>query len=153
MSLEGKKAPEFNLVGSDGKEHGLKQYAGKTVVVYFYPKDNTPGCTKEACGFRNNYKELTDKGVVVLGVSKDSIAAHSKFITNYALPFVLLSDPDCTMMQAYEAYGEKVMCGKKSLGTIRSTVIVGPDGIVKKQWTKIAKAEQHPDQVLEYLRG
>ena len=153
MALEGKKAPEFSLVGSDGSQHTLKQYAGKTVVIYFYPKDNTPGCTKEACGFRDNYKELTDNGIVVLGVSKDSLTAHSKFITNYTLAFVLLSDPDCSMMQAYEAFGEKVMCGRKTTGTIRSTVIVGPDGIVKKQWAKVAKAEQHPDQVLAYLRG
>lgn len=153
MTLEGKKAPGFSLEGSDGAQHTLKQYAGKTVVIYFYPKDNTPGCTKEACGFRDNYKELTDNGVVVLGVSKDSLTAHSKFITNYTLPFVLLSDPDSSMMQAYEAFGEKVMCGKKTIGTIRSTVIVGADGIVKKQWAKVAKAEQHPDQVLEYLRG
>ena len=153
MSLEGEKAPGFLLEGSDGKQHDLKQYAGKTVVIYFYPKDNTPGCTREACGFRDNYKELTDKGIIVLGVSKDGIAAHRKFITNYSLPFVLLSDPDFSMMKAYEAYGEKVMCGKKSLGTIRSTVIVGADGIVKKQWAKVAKAEQHPDQVLEYLRS
>jgi peroxiredoxin Q/BCP len=153
MSLEGKKAPDFLLEGSDAQQHALKQYAGKTVVIYFYPKDNTPGCTKEACGFRDNYKELTDSGVVVLGVSKDSIAAHSKFITNYSLPFVLLSDPDCSMMQAYEAYGEKVMCGKKSLGTIRSTVIIAPDGTVRKHWAKIAKAELHPDQGVAFLRG
>lgn len=152
MSLEGKKAPRFSLEGSDGKQHTLEQYAGKTVVIYFYPKDNTPGCTKEACGFREHYKELTDKGVIVLGVSKDSIAAHGKFITNYGLPFVLLSDPDCSMMQAYEAFGEKVSCGKKTVGTIRSTVIVGPDGVVEKQWAKVAKAEQHPDQVLSYIR-
>ena len=153
MSLEGEKAPGFLLEGSDGKQHTLKQYAGKTVVIYFYPKDNTPGCTKEACGFRDNYGELADNGVVVLGVSKDSIAAHNKFITNYTLPFVLLSDPDCSMMQAYDAFGEKVTCGKKTTGTIRSTVIIGPDGIVKKQWAKVAKAEQHPAQVLEYLLG
>ena len=153
MTLERKKAPEFSLEGSDGAQHTLKQYAGKTVVIYFYPKDNTPGCTKEACGFRDNYKELTDNGVVVLGVSKDSLTAHSKFVTNYTLPFVLLSDPDCSMMQAYKAFGEKVMCGRKTTGTIRSTMIVGPDGIVKKQWAKVAKAEQHPDQVLAYLRG
>lgn len=153
MSLEGKKAPDFLLEGSDGRQHTLKQYAGKTVVVYFYPKDNTPGCTKEACGFRDNYQELMDGGVVVLGVSKDSVASHGKFISNYDLPFVLLSDPDCAMMKAYEAFGEKVMCGKVSTGTIRSTVIVGPDGVVKKQWAKVAKAEQHPDQVLAYLRG
>ena len=153
MSLEGIKAPDFTLEGSDGKQHTLRQYAGKTVVIYFYPKDNTPGCTKEACGFRDNYRELVDKSVVLLGVSKDSIAAHKKFITNYNLPFVLLSDPDTAMMQAYGAFGEKVMYGKKTTGTLRSTVIIGPDGIVKKQWAKVAKAEQHPDQVLEYLRG
>lgn len=152
MSLEGKKAPAFALEGSDGKQHSLSDYKGRTVVVYFYPKDNTPGCTKEACGFRDHYKELTDSGVVVLGISKDNLAAHNKFVINYALPFILLSDPDCSTMQAYEAYGEKVTCGKKSLGTIRSTVIIGPDGMVKKQWEKVAKAEQHPDQVLEFLR-
>jgi peroxiredoxin Q/BCP len=153
MALEGKKAPDFTLEGSDGKQHTLEQYAGKSVVIYFYPKDNTPGCTKEACGFRDHYRELAEKGIVVLGVSKDSIPAHNKFIINYNLPFVLLSDPDFKMMQAYEAFGEKVMCGKKTTGTIRSTVIIGPDGIVKKQWAKVAKADQHPDQVLEYLRG
>jgi peroxiredoxin Q/BCP len=153
MALEGKKAPGFSLEGSDGKQHSLKQYAGKTVVIYFYPKDNTPGCTKEACGFRDRYKELNDRGVVVLGVSKDSISAHNKFIINYSLPFVLLSDPDCSTMLAYEAFGEKVMCGRKTTGTVRSTVIIGPDGVVKKQWAKVAKAEQHPDQVLEYLQG
>ena len=123
------------------------------MVIYFYPKDNTPGCTKEACGFRDNYKELAASNVVVLGVSKDSIASHGKFVTGYSLPFVLLSDPDCSMMQAYEAFGEKVTCGKKTTGTIRSTVIVGPDGRVKKQWAKVAKAEQHPEQVVAYLRG
>lgn len=153
MPLEGNKAPDFSLEGSDGKKHSLNLYAGKTVVLYFYPKDNTSGCTKEACGFRDIYKELTDKGVVILGVSKDSISAHNKFVTNYRLPFVLLSDPETEMMKAYEAFGEKVMYGKKTVGTIRSTVIVGPDGIVNKQWAKVAKAEQHPEQVLEYLRG
>jgi peroxiredoxin Q/BCP len=153
MSLEGKKAPDFNLEGSDGRQHSLQDYRGKTVVIYFYPKDNTSGCTKEACGFRDNFSELASKGAVVIGVSKDSIASHGKFITNYRLPFVLLSDPDTSMMQVYGAFGEKVMYGKKTMGTIRSTVIIGPDGTVMKQWTKVAKAEQHPEQVLEYLRG
>ncbi|MDD2366773.1 MAG: peroxiredoxin [Desulfuromonadaceae bacterium] len=153
MALEGRIAPAFTLDGSDGKKHSLSDYKGKTVVIYFYPKDNTPGCTKEACGFRDNYKELADLGVVIFGVSKDSLAAHNKFVTNYSLPFLLLTDPDQTMMQLYEAYGEKVMYGKKSLGTIRSTVVVSPDGIVQKQWAKVAKAEQHPAQVLAYLRG
>ncbi len=153
MSLEGTKAPVFALEGSDGNQHSLQQYAGKTIVMYFYPRDNTPGCTKEACGFRDNYKELIDKGVVLLGVSKDSIAAHGKFISNYSLPFVLLSDPDTTVMQAYGAFGEKIMYGKKTTGTIRSTVIIGPDGIIRKHWAKVAKADQHPAQVLDYLRG
>ena len=151
MSLEGKKAPDFLLEGSDGARHTLKQYAGKTVVIYFYPKDNTPGCTKEACGFRDRFTELGASGVVLLGVSRDGMASHAKFIANHGLPFVLLSDPDCSMMQAYEAFGEKVMYGRKTTGTIRSTVIVGPDGVVKKHWAKIAKAEQHPDQVLACL--
>ena len=153
MSLEGKKAPEFSLAGSDGTQHTLAQYAGKTVVIYFYPKDSTSGCTKEACGFRDNYAGLTGNGIVVLGVSKDSISSHGKFIANYDLPFVLLSDPDCSMMKAYEAFGEKLMYGKVTTGTIRSTVIVGPDGMVVKQWAKVAKAEQHPDQVVAYLLG
>jgi len=151
--LEGKQAPEFTLAGSDGKNHSLKEYAGKTVVIYFYPRDNTPGCTKEACGFRDNYQELIERGIVLLGVSKDSLASHTKFIGLFGLPFVLLSDPDGTMMQAYGAYGEKVMYGKKTIGVIRSTVVIGPDGIVRKQWAKVAKAEQHPAQVLEFLRS
>ncbi|HEY3308178.1 MAG TPA: peroxiredoxin [Desulfuromonadaceae bacterium] len=151
MSLEGKKAPGFSLEGSDGQQHALQDYLGKTVVIYFYPKDSTPGCTKEACGFRDSYSELLKRGVVLFGISKDSLGSHGKFITNHNLPFVLLSDPDNAMMQAYQAYGEKVMCGKKTTGTIRSTVIVGPDGIVKKHWTKVAKAELHPAEVLEFL--
>jgi peroxiredoxin Q/BCP len=152
MSLEGKQAPAFTLEGSDGKQHTLAEYAGKTVVLYFYPKDNTPGCTKEACGFRDNLSKLTDIYIVLFGISKDSIASHNKFISAFELPFVLLTDPDTTMMQAYGAYGEKVACGKTTIGIIRSTVVIGPDGIVKKQWPKVAKAEQHPAQVLEYLK-
>lgn len=151
MSLEGKKAPDFTLEGSDGKQHSLSEYAGKTIIIYFYPKDNTPGCTKEACGFRDNHGKLRAHDIVVLGVSKDSIASHNKFISALGLPFVLLSDPETTMMQAYGAFGEKVACGRKTVGIIRSTVVIGADGIVKKQWPKVAKAEQHPAQVLDYL--
>ena len=152
MSLEGKKAPAFDLEGSDGKRHTLGEYAGKTVVIYFYPKDNTPGCTKEACAFRDLHKTLLDRHVVLLGVSKDSLKSHDKFIKDFGLPFVLLSDPETAMMQAYGAYGEKVQYGKKGMGTIRSTVIVGPDGIVAKHWTKVAKAEEHPAAVMEFLQ-
>ena len=153
MLLTGKKAPDFSLEGSDGRQHSLRDYSGKTVVIYFYPKDNTPGCTKEACGFRDRNRELMEKGVVLLGVSKDSIASHNRFIDAFSLPFVLLSDPETSMMQAYGAFGEKISYGKKSMGTIRSTVIIGPDGVVKKQWPKVAKAEQHPAEVLEYLQS
>lgn len=151
MSLEGKQAPAFELVGSDGRKHTLTEYTGKTVIIYFYPRDNTPGCTKEACGFRDLSPALTGLNAVVLGVSKDSLKSHDKFIRDFGLPFVLLSDPDCSMMTAYEAFGEKVMYGKQTLGTIRSTVIVGPDGFVKKHWTSVKKADAHPADVLAWL--
>jgi len=153
VSLEGKMAPDFTLEGSDGKQHALRDCAGKTVIIYFYPKDNTPGCTKEACGFRDGYGELLKRGILLFGVSRDSRTSHNRFIGDFNLPFVLLSDPDTSMMQAYGAFGEKVMYGKKSTGTIRSTVIIGPDGIVKKQWGKVAKADQHPAEVLEYIQS
>jgi peroxiredoxin Q/BCP len=150
-TLEGKKAPAFELAGSDGKAHTLQEYAGKTVVIYFYPRDNTPGCTKEACAFRDLKPRLDGMGVVLLGVSKDSMKSHDKFVADFGLPFTLLSDPDATMMTAYGAYGEKMMYGKQTVGVIRSTVVVGPDGKVVKHWPKVAKAETHPDEVLGYL--
>jgi peroxiredoxin Q/BCP len=151
-SLEGKKAPDFELVGSDGKKHELRDYSGKTVVIYFYPKDNTPGCTKEACSFRDLHQDLQKMEVVLLGVSKDSLKSHDKFIRDFGLSFVLLSDPDAKMMQAYGAFGEKVMYGKKTMGTIRSTVVVGPDGMVVKHWQTVKKAEEHPAVVVDFLR-
>jgi len=152
-SLEGKRAPAFTLEGSDGKKHSLKDYAGKKVVIYFYPKDNTPGCTKEACGFRDLNKQITDINTVVLGVSKDSLASHDKFIDQFELPFVLLSDPDTKMMQKYGAWGEKVLYGKTSIGCIRSTVIIDEKGKIIKHWRKVPKAEAHPQKVLEYLQS
>ncbi len=153
MTLEGKTAPVFSLVASDGSQHSLSDYAGKTVIIYFYPRDNTPGCTKEACGFRDIQPLLDTMNVVVLGVSKDSLKSHDKFIRDFGLPFLLLSDPDLTMMQAYGAYGEKVMYGKPVQGVLRSTVVVDQDGIVRKHWAKVAKAEQHPAEVLTYLQS
>ncbi len=152
-SLEGKNAPSFELEGSDGTKHALQDYAGKTVIIYFYPKDNTPGCTKEACGFRDVHQQLLDMDAVLLGVSRDSLKSHDKFISDFGLPFKLLSDPEAKMMEAYGAYGEKVMYGKKSMGTIRSTVIVGPDGMVVKHWPTVKKAEEHPAEVVAFLRG
>lgn len=152
-SLERKKAPAFTLEGSDGKKHSIKDYIGKTVVIYFYPKDNTPGCTKESCGFRDLNKDLAGLNAVVLGVSKDSLKSHDKFITDFQLPFVLLSDPDTKMMENYGAYGQKVLYGKISLGTIRSTVIIDESGKVIKHWRKVPKADIHPQKVLEFLQN
>ena len=152
MSLEGKQAPAFELAGSDGKSHALKDYAGQTVVIYFYPKDNTPGCTKEACRFGELKPQLDGMGVVLLGISKDSMKSHDKFIADFRLPFVLLSDPGLEMIKAYGAYGEKVKCGVTSMGIIRSTVVIDPVGKVVKQWPKVAKAGAHPDEVLEFLQ-
>ena len=154
MAIEvGKNAPAFTLEGSDGKKHSLKDYAGRTVILYFYPKDNTPGCTKEACGFRDLQPKLKDLNAVVLGVSKDSLASHDKFIGLFDLPFVLLSDPDTKVMQKYCAYGEKMHYGKLITGTIRTTTIIGPDGKVSKHWKKVPKAEDHPQKVLEFLEA
>ena len=152
-SLEGKKAPAFTLEGSDGKKHSIKDYTGKKVVLYFYPRDNTPGCTKESCGFRDLNSEIQGLNTVVLGVSKDSLKSHDKFIADFNLPFVLLSDPDTEMMQKYGAFGEKVLYGKTSIGTIRSTVIVNEEGDVIKHWRKVPKADAHPQKVLEFIQG
>ena len=151
--LEGRKAPAFNLEGNDGKKHSLEDYRGKTVVLYFYPKDDTPGCTKEACGFRDLGTSLKKSNAVVLGVSKDSIASHKKFANKYKLPFTLLSDPQLEVMKKYGAFGEKVMYGKTVEGTIRSTVVIGPKGEVIKHWPTVKKAEDHPEEVLAYLKA
>jgi peroxiredoxin Q/BCP len=152
-SLEGKKAPAFSLEGNDGKKHSLDDYKGKTVVLYFYPKDDTPGCTKEACGFRDQTAALKKAGVVVLGVSKDSVESHKKFAAKYKLAFPLLSDPNAEVMKKYGAFGKKMMYGKEVQGTIRSTVVVGPKGEVVKHWATVKKAEAHPDEVLQFLKS
>jgi peroxiredoxin Q/BCP len=153
MSLTGKTAPDFDLEGSDGKRHKLSDYRGKRVVIYFYPKDNTPGCTKEACGFRDLKTQVDTLDVVVFGISKDSLKSHDKFIKDFGLNFILLSDPDTTVMLAYGAYGEKVMYGKKCMGIIRSTAVIGADGTVMKHWPKVAKAETHPEEVITWLKA
>jgi peroxiredoxin Q/BCP len=150
---EGKKAPAFTLADAKGKEITLRDFAGRNVILYFYPKDDTPGCTKEACGFRDGWSELKKLGAVVLGVSADGAASHEKFAAKYKLPFPLLSDPDRKVMTAYGAYGEKVMYGKKVVGVIRSTVWIGPDGKVRKHWARVREAATHPEQVLEALRA
>jgi peroxiredoxin Q/BCP len=151
--VEGKAAPAFTLTDQDGKKVTLADLGGRDVILYFYPKDDTPGCTKEACGFRDAWKELVKSKVAVLGVSGDGAASHQKFIAKYKLPFPLLSDPDRAVMTKYGAYGEKTMYGKKTMGVIRSTVWIGPDGKVRKHWTRVANAAEHPERVLEALRA
>jgi len=123
------------------------------LILYFYPRDNTSGCTKEAEGFRDLTKQLAKAGAVVVGVSPDSAASHQKFAAKHALPFTLLSDPEREVMEKYDAFGEKTMYGKKTMGVIRSTVWIGPDGKVRKHWRRVAKAADHPAQVLKALQG
>ena len=151
--LEGKKAPDFSLPGSDGKTHALKDYAGKKLVIYFYPEDDTPGCTKEACGFRDDHNAIKKLGAAVIGISRDDVASHQKFIGKYKLPFVLLADEDAKVMTAYGAWGEKMMYGKPVTGTIRSTVVIDETGKVIKHWAKVPKAEAHPAAVVEFLQS
>ena len=148
---EGTPAPDFSLEGNDGKTHCLADYRGKTLVIYFYPKDNTPGCTKESCAFRDLAPAWAGDAIAIVGISADSIASHDRFSEKYDLSFPLLSDPEKIMMRSYDAFGEKKLYGKVYQGIIRSTVIVGPDGVVEKHWAKVARAAQHPDQVAEWF--
>lgn len=154
MAIEaGKAPPAFTLKDTDGNKVSLKDFKGRTVVVYFYPKDDTPGCTKEACTFRDLSKAYAKADAVVLGVSPDDAESHARFITKYKLPFTLLCDPDKKVMTKYGAYGEKMMYGKKTVGVIRSTVLIGPDGKVIKHWARVPKAETHPEKVLEVIQA
>ncbi len=154
MALEeGKSAPAFTLKDPGGNAVSLKDFRGRNVIVYFYPKDDTPGCTKEACGFRDLWKDIQNTGTVVIGISPDDEASHRKFIDKFGLPFLLLSDPERKVMSKYSAYGEKMMYGKKTVGVIRSTVWVDPNGKVKKHWKKVAKAADHPAKILELLQS
>ena len=150
---EGQPAPEFTLLGSDGKEHTLQNYADKMLIVYFYPKDNTPGCTKESCAFGEMYDKLIARNINLLGVSKDSLPSHDKFISKFNLPFTLLSDPDKVMLRDYDAWGEKKNYGKISMGCIRSTVLIAADGTILKHWPIVKKAADHPQQVLDFIKG
>ncbi len=149
---EGKKAPAFTLPDASGHKVALKDFAGQHVIVYFYPRDDTPGCTKEACAFRDDIRQYEKLDAVVLGISPDGPESHAKFAKKFELPFTLLCDPDKKVMTKYGAFGEKMMYGKKTQGVIRSTVWIGPDGVVRKHWKKVAKAADHPAKVLEALR-
>ena len=152
MPLEaGKPAPPFTLADSRGEKVSLADLRGRDVVVYFYPRDETPGCTKEACGFRDLWSEIQGTGTVVLGISPDTIESHARFAANHRLPFTLLSDPDHEVMERYGAWGEKTLYGKKSVGVIRSSVWIGSDGKVRKHWKRVRDAAAHPAEVLAAL--
>ena len=146
----GTKAPEFSLPDQNGNMHALSDYRGRRVILYFYPKDNTPGCTKQACGFGELYPQIQEKGAVVLGVSKDSVASHKKFEEKFGLPFTLLSDVDHKVLELYGAWGEKKNYGKVSMGTIRSTYLIDEKGVIVKVLGKVVAAE-NPKQMLELL--
>ncbi len=150
MIREGMAAPDFVLDSDEGASVSLASYSGKTIVLYFYPKDDTPGCTKEACGFRDAFDAILAKGAVVIGVSPDAAASHAKFRKKYGLPFVLLADPQAHVLKAYGAWGEKSMYGKKYEGVLRSTFIIGPDGMVKKAFPKVTP-EGHAEEILALL--
>ncbi|MBI3548605.1 MAG: thioredoxin-dependent thiol peroxidase [Elusimicrobia bacterium] len=146
----GDAAPEFDAQDDQGISHTLKQYRGKTVVLYFYPKDNTPGCTTEACGFRDSFAQYKKKGAVIFGVSPDSGKSHHNFKQKFELPFPLLVDQDKTLCQAYGVWKEKSMYGRKYMGVERSTFVVGPDGKIKAAWRKVSVAG-HVDEVLQAI--
>jgi peroxiredoxin Q/BCP len=146
----GTAAPDFSLPDQNGEMHTLSAYRGKKVVLYFYPKDNTAGCTKQACGFADRYPQIQEKGAVVLGVSKDSVASHKKFEEKYSLPFTLLSDPEHKVLELYGAWGEKKNYGKVSMGTIRTTYLIDEEGIVRQAVGKV-KAADNPEDMLGLL--
>ncbi|GKU26937.1 peroxiredoxin [Clostridium folliculivorans] len=145
-------AQDFSIAGSDGNIHKLSDYRGKKVILYFYPKDNTPGCTNEACDFRDNYQQISDYNAIVLGISRDSLASHDKFITKLGLPFILLSDENQEVCNIYDVIKEKNMYGKKSLGIERSTFIIDENGILVKEFRKV-KVKDHISEVLEILKN
>ena len=146
----GTKAPAFSLPDQNGKEHSLSDYIGKKVILYFYPKDNTPGCSKQACGFAERYPQFLEKGAVVLGVSKDSVSSHKNFEQKYALPFPLLSDPEKEVIQAYDVWKEKKNYGKVSLGVVRTTYLIDENGIIIKAMGNV-KAAENPERMLELV--
>ena len=150
MLETGTEAPDFTLPDQNGDMRSLSDYRGQRVVLYFYPKDMTAGCTKQACAFGELYPQFTQKGAVVLGVSKDSVASHKKFAEKYNLPFPILSDPEAEMIQSYGVWQEKINYGKKYMGIVRSTYLIDEDGVVVKAFGKV-KAAENPAKMLEEL--
>lgn len=150
MLEAGTKAPAFALPDQDGNVHTLEEYRGRKIILYFYPRDNTPGCTKQACGFGELYPQFLEKGAVVLGISKDSVASHKKFEEKYRLPFTLLSDTELTAIKAYDVWQEKKNYGKVSMGVVRTTYLIDEQGMIVRAFGKV-KAAENPAQMLEEL--
>ena len=150
MLAIGDKAPQFTLSDKDGNAVSLSDFLGKRVVLYFYPKDNTPGCTRQACAFAQNYRAFRDKGVEVIGVSRDSAASHTKFAEKYDLPFILLSDPELTAIQAYGVWQEKKLYGKVSMGVVRTTFLIDAEGRIEKVMPKV-KPDTNAAEILAAL--
>ena len=148
----GMKAPDFTLLDKRGNSVSLSDFLGKKVVLYFYPKDSTPGCTRQACAFAQNHSNFGEKNVVVIGVSKDSVASHLKFAEKYELPFVLLSDPELVAIQAYGVWQEKKLYGKVSMGVVRSTYLIDEQGVIEKVMPKV-KPDTNATEILAYLNG
>lgn len=152
MLQAGVKAPDFTLKDKDGKDVTLSSFRGKKVVLYFYPKDNTPGCTREACAFAGAYIAFKQRKVEVIGVSKDSQKSHANFAEKHGLPFILVSDPELTAIQAYDVWKEKKLYGKVSMGVVRSTYVIDEDGMIEKVFEK-AKPDTNAQEILDYLDG
>ena len=150
MLEKGTKAPDFTLFDKDGNEVSLSDFSGKKIVLYFYPKDNTPGCTRQACAFAESFKKFKELDAVVIGISKDSVSSHVKFAEKYSLPFVLLSDPEHKVIEAFGAWQEKKNYGKTYFGTVRSTFIIDKNGIIEKVMPKV-KPDTNAAEILEYL--
>ena len=150
MLEKGTKAPDFTLFDKDGNEVSLSDFFGKKIVLYFYPKDNTPGCTRQACAFAESFEKFKELDAVVIGISKDSVSSHVKFAEKYSLPFVLLSDPEHKVIEAFGAWQEKKNYGKTYFGTVRSTFIIDENGIIEKVMPKV-KPDTNAAEILEYL--
>ncbi len=152
MLIEGTVAPEIVLKDKNSNEVKLSDFKGQKVVVYFYPKDNTPGCTRQACAFSNNFSKFEELNVKVIGISKDSEASHIRFADKYELPFVLLSDPELKAIKDYDVWQEKKMYGKTSFGVVRSTYLIDENGVIEKVWKK-AKPDTNADEIIKYIEN
>ena len=150
MLEKGTKAPEFSLPDENGEIRNLSDYKGKKLILYFYPRDNTPGCTKQACGFANLYPQFSEKDVEIIGISKDSVASHKKFKEKYSLPFTILSDTELQIIQAYDVWQEKKLYGKTSMGIVRTTYLIDENGVIIKAMDKV-KAAENPEEMLGLL--